>query len=108
MAAPVAPGPKGQDPVKVDSKHYTVEFENDKVRVLRIKYGAGEKSVMHSHPASVAVFLTDASFRFGFPGGKTEEGTVKAGQVMYLDPLEHLPENTGNRPFEVIAIEVKS
>ena len=25
-----------QDPVKVDAKHYKVEFENDQVRVLRI------------------------------------------------------------------------
>jgi hypothetical protein len=36
-----------QDPVKVDAKHYTVEVENDKVRVLRIRYGPREKSVMH-------------------------------------------------------------
>ncbi len=41
-----------QDPVKVDSKHYKVELENDQVRVLRINYGAGEKSVMHEHPGS--------------------------------------------------------
>jgi quercetin dioxygenase-like cupin family protein len=39
-----------QDPVQVDSKHYKVEVENEKVRVLRINYGAHEKSVMHSHP----------------------------------------------------------
>ena len=48
-----------QDPTQVDTKHYKVEFENDKVRVLRIAYGAGEKSVMHEHPDAVAVFLTD-------------------------------------------------
>ena len=33
------------DPVKVDSKHYTVEVENEKVRVLRIKYGPHEKAM---------------------------------------------------------------
>jgi|ERR1700680_3740461 len=108
MATPSRPKPTGPDPVKVDSKHYTVELENDKVRVLRIKYGPGEKSVMHAHPNCVAVFLTDASFRFGYPGGKTEDGTTKAGQVMYLEALDLLPENTGNRPFEVIAVELKS
>ena len=27
------------DPVVVDPDHYAVEFENDQVRVLRIKYG---------------------------------------------------------------------
>jgi quercetin dioxygenase-like cupin family protein len=38
-----------------------VEFENEQVRVLRIGYGAGEKSVMHEHPNAVAVFLTDGT-----------------------------------------------
>jgi quercetin dioxygenase-like cupin family protein len=93
------------DPVHVDSNHYKVENEN--VRILRIKYGPGEKSVMHGHPATVAVFLNDASFRFTFPDGKVEDGTVSAGQAIYFDALEHLPENTGNQSFEVIAIELK-
>src|ERR1700735_4725058 len=35
-----------QDPVKVDPKHYKVEFENAQVRILRIHYGPHEKSVM--------------------------------------------------------------
>ena len=95
------------DPVHVDSDHYKVELENENVRILRIKYGPGEKSVMHGHPATVAVFLNDASFRFTFPDGKVEDGTVSAGQAMYFDALEHLPENTGNQSFEVIAIELK-
>lgn len=37
------------DPVKVDPKHYQVEFENDRVRVLRIRFGPHERSVMHGH-----------------------------------------------------------
>jgi hypothetical protein len=108
MATPARPKPTGKDPVKVDAKHYKIELENDKVRVLRIKYGPKEKSVMHGHPACVAVFLGPAQFRFAYPDKKSEEGTVKAGQVMYFDALEHLPENTGDQPFEVIAIELKS
>ena len=59
-----------QDPVKVDSKHYKVEFENDSVRVLRITYGPGEKSIMHEHPDAVAVFLTDMTGKFSFPDEK--------------------------------------
>jgi hypothetical protein len=33
------------DPVEVDAKHYKVEFENDRVRVFRVSYGPGERSV---------------------------------------------------------------
>jgi quercetin dioxygenase-like cupin family protein len=107
MATPTRPMPAGQDPAIVDSEHYKVELENENVRVLRIKYGPGEKSVMHGHPASVVMFLNDASFRFTFPDGRVEDGTVTAGQVMYFDALEHLPENTGSEPFEVICVELK-
>ena len=96
-----------QDPVKVDSGHYTVEVENDRVRVLRIKYGPREKSSMHGHPALVGVMLTDGHIRFTYPGGKSEEITATAGQVLHFPAVEHLPENLGDEPFEAIAVELK-
>ena len=97
-----------QDAVKVDSKHYTVEFENDEVRVLRIKYGPGEKSVMHRHPNSVAIFMTDATGKFNFPKGAPQDFNSKAGDVLWNAGTVHLPENTGDQPFEVILVELKS
>jgi quercetin dioxygenase-like cupin family protein len=101
------PQPTADDPVKVDPKHYKVEFENDRVRVLRIRYGAGEKSVMHSHPESIAVFLTDAHGKFTYPDGKTEDINAKAGTVQYMDAHMHLPESRSKKSFEVIAVELK-
>ena len=98
----------GQDAVKVDSKHYTVEFENDDVRVLRVKYGPGEKSVMHQHPNAVAIFVTDANGKFSFPKDPVQEFKTKAGQVQWDKAITHLPENTGDKPFEVILVELKS
>ena len=95
-----------QDAAKVDSAHYKVEFENDQVRVLRIAYGAGEKSVMHAHPEGVAIFLTDVQGQFTFPDGKSEAITAKAGQVVWMPALQHLPENTGDA-FELIQVELK-
>ena len=61
------------DAVSGDPKHYSVEFENELVRVVRARYGPGEKSVMHSHPASCAIFLGDQSFKFTIPDGTTED-----------------------------------
>ena len=96
-----------QDAVKADSKHYKVEFENAQVRVLRITYGPHEKSVMHGHPANVAVFLTDGQSRFTLPDGKTKDAPVKAGTVQWDGGGKHLPENTGDKPFELILVELK-
>jgi quercetin dioxygenase-like cupin family protein len=97
-----------QDPIRVDSQHYTVEFENDQVRVLRIRYGPHEKSVMHGHPASLAVFLADTRGKFTFPDGKTEEFTMKKGQTMFTPAVEHLPENVSDQPFDLVLVELKT
>jgi quercetin dioxygenase-like cupin family protein len=97
-----------EDPVKVDARHYKVELENDSVRVLRVKYGPHEKSVMHYHPANVAVFLSDGQARFTLPGGKTQDVSMKAGTVAWATFDKHLPENIGDKPFEVILIELKA
>jgi quercetin dioxygenase-like cupin family protein len=96
-----------QDAVKVDPKHYKVELENDQVRVLRIQYGPHEKSVMHAHPASVAIFLTDAHAMFTTPDGKTQEQSPKAGTTIYSPAGVHLPENVGDKAFELILVELK-
>ncbi|MDZ7291746.1 MAG: cupin domain-containing protein [candidate division KSB1 bacterium] len=96
-----------QDAAKVDPKHYKVEFENDQVRTLRISLGPHEKSVMHEHPAGVVVFLTDGTGKFTYPDGKTEEIGWKAGQVLSLPAVKHLPENLTDKPLELIQVELK-
>jgi hypothetical protein len=62
---------------------------------------------MHSHPAGVAVFLTDSKARFNYPGGKMEDITSKAGEARYTPATTHLPENVGDAGMDVIVIELK-
>ena len=97
-----------QDPVKVDPKHYKVEMENGQVRVLRIHYGPHEKSVMHEHPGGVAVFSTDHKAKFTLADGTTVERQWKAGQARWLPGEKHLPENVGDKPLELVLIELKA
>ena len=96
------------DAVMADPEHYTVEFENDLLRVARIRYGAGEASVMHAHPAGCAVFLTEQSVQFTLPDGTVEEALGQPGDVTCSDASVHLPENTGDTPFELIFVELKN
>jgi quercetin dioxygenase-like cupin family protein len=97
-----------QDATEVDSDHYKVEFENDQVRVLRITYGPGEKSVMHWHPDAIAVNLTDNTFQMHAPDGTSEEYSAKKGDVGWTEAVTHLPENLTNASAEVILIEFKT
>jgi hypothetical protein len=102
----LAPMVSAQDAVKVDPKHYTVVSENDQVRILKVHYGAHEKSVMHSHPATVAVFLTDAKGQFAYPDGKKQDFVAKAGEAQYEAATTHLPESTDSA-MDLILVELK-
>jgi quercetin dioxygenase-like cupin family protein len=96
-----------QDPVKVDPKHYKVESENAQVRILHIHYGPHEKSVMHSHPDAVVVYLSNGTIRMTTPDGKTQDTKGKAGETLFTPAGVHLPENVGDTPFDAVLVELK-
>jgi len=91
------------DAVTADSRHYRVEFENDVVRVLRVRLGAGEGTPRHAHAAYCAIEITDSSLREGT--GPTSES--KAGQVFCGDATSHGPTNVGKGLAESIVVEFK-
>jgi len=95
------------DAVTADPKHYSVSFENDVARFLRVKYGPGEKSVMHRHLPGCVIFLTDQTFNFTVPDGSTEPASVPAGALGCSDGNVHLPENVGAEAAEFIMVEFK-
>ena len=81
------------DPVNVDPKHYKVEFENERVRVLRVSYGPGEKSVMHYNPDSVIVSLTGDKTRMTTPA-KIRVAAITERFIVSISGLLNL----GDRP----------
>ena len=96
-----------QHAVEVDPKRHTVEFENDRVRVVRIRYGAGEKIAAHSHEAGMLVFVTDQHIRFKLPNGSIQEMKVRAGQTRWMNAVTHEPQVISDHPTEAVYIEVK-
>ena len=107
-----AVGATAQDAVKADPKHYKVEYEDAQIRVVRIKYGPHEKSVMHEHPlGTCTIFLTDEHVKDITPDGKTSEDKNKAGTVACTPPKPgkelHQPENLSDQPLEIILVERK-
>ena len=107
MSIAVKMQPPTLDPVKVDPDHYKIEFENDKVRVLRVKFRPHEKSVMQEQPSFLEINLTVAHLLVTYPDGRTENIHSKAGQVRLFPAAERQPENLSDFPYEAIAIELK-
>lgn len=96
-----------QDPVKVAPDIYKVALENSHVRVLDIRLAPGGKIPMHSHPAFVIYALGDCKVKFTYPGGKSEEVVMTAGQAVWSKPVTHAAENVGTTELHVLNIEMK-
>ena len=97
----------GQDAVAVDPTHHKVEFENNQIRVLRINFGPGETSVMHSHPCLIAIGVSNSRLLFHFPDGSTRNAALTVGQIVIAKPVTHQVENQATEPSEVIVVELK-
>jgi quercetin dioxygenase-like cupin family protein len=96
------------DPLKVDPGHYTLEFENPQVRVLRVRIPPHGVAPMHEHPTDrVTVFLTDQNFQTKDSTGKVATVEHKAGDVAWGTPIEHSEQNLSDQPFEAVSVEIK-
>src|ERR1700720_2411624 len=96
-----------QDPAVVNANTIKVKFENDRVRVLEATLPPGVKEQVHSHPAYVIYVLEGGRYRNYASDGKTTEGELKTGDVLYRDPLTHAAENIGDKPLHMILVELK-
>ena len=97
-----------QDPVKVDPGHYKVLLDNAAVRVLKVDYGVGEKSVMHSHPDAMLVPFAPGKARFTMPDGKTQDMDVAAEAAAYTPAMTHSPANVGTTRIDALLVEFKA
>src|SRR3954462_13755615 len=102
-----SPWARAQDPAVVNAKTIRIKFENDRVRVLEATLPPGVKEQVHSHPAYVIYVVEGGKYRNYASDGKTTEGELKTGEVVYRDPLTHAAENIGSTTMHMILVELK-
>jgi hypothetical protein len=110
LQAPVRPVDFGpDDPVAKDRQHYSVELENEHVRVVRVKYAAREPGLLHEHRCGrVTVYLTPTHQSLTRATGEVSESRAKAGEVRWSTPDRHEDLNLDDTPIELVFVDVKS
>ena len=86
---------------------HTVVLDNAHVRVLDVRLPPGQIVAMHSHPANVTYYVTDAKFKVTTPDGKTVVREAKAGEVRWSEATTHAVENVGSNEVHLIQTELK-
>jgi quercetin dioxygenase-like cupin family protein len=96
-----------QDPVRVESTHYKLAFENERVQVVSIHYGPHEKSALHEHPAGVVVNLTNGHLRFTDQNGSVQDVHAIHGEARWFPAVKHRVENLSDTTYDGVYIGVK-
>jgi beta-alanine degradation protein BauB len=96
-----------QDVAKVNPNTVTVKVDNERVRVIEAVLEPGAKENQHSHPASIVYVLSTGTIRNHTADGKVTEATLKAGDVLYREPLTHWAENIGKTTIRLLLVELK-
>ncbi len=94
------------DPTVTNPEHYTVVFENDRVRVLEYRDSPGDVTEPHDHPDSVMVTLSSFRRRLHHDGEQRDVEMV-AERAGWLSAQRHHGENTGETETHVIFVELK-
>jgi quercetin dioxygenase-like cupin family protein len=97
------------DPLKVDPHDYKLEFENSKVRVLRVRMAPGRQVPLHEHTLNrVLVYISDQNGIMTTPDGQTTTAVHKPGEYSWGTPVKHKEQNSMDHTFEAIVVEFKS
>lgn len=94
-----------QDAVATQPENNKVLFENDRVRVIEVKFGPDTPLKMHSHPAHVVYLVEGGNAKFTTADGKVTEAEMTAGTVRWTDPVTHSVE--ASAPSHAIVVELK-
>jgi hypothetical protein len=95
------------DILKIDPRHYRLEFENEKARTLRITLGPDESVPMHDAAAATLVCLTECHLRFTPPSGRVQDIHMEAGQTRWIWDDVRSEKNLSTHKLEMLLIEVK-
>lgn len=87
----------------------TVEFENDRVRVLRSRHSPGEQHPPASRSDRLIIYLNDGHIRRveGAGQGRQEEIRRKFCEVVWRNRSQHKIENLKDVGHEVVIVELK-
>jgi quercetin dioxygenase-like cupin family protein len=97
-----------QDWTKVNPEMTAVISDTNLVLAYVASIEPGQKSAMHTHPASFFFAITDLKLKVYYTDGQFEVLEVPSGQGAYLAPEKmHQTENISDKTAKFLLVELK-
>lgn len=100
-------GPKAGDPVKVGKGMYKKVFENDRVRILTVKFKKNQAIKAHTHPDHVGFVTKAGSLQVSPAEGEPVNMDLEVGKAVMIDAAIHAAKATKGTP-ELVVFELKA
>lgn len=99
---------KGDDPTKVASAMYRLVDQNDRIRVMDVTIGPGERTEAHAHQASAYYSLSAGAGTLHAADGTTTTVAFRPSGAGFLDASgARVIENTGTSPIHFLMFELR-
>ncbi|HSP66090.1 MAG TPA: hypothetical protein VLN48_00085 [Bryobacteraceae bacterium] len=98
---------RGKDALAADPKHYKLELDNDRMRVLRLILKADETVPVHDDQDALFVCVKECHIRFTRPGGRPQDIHMQTGESRWIYGDTRSEKNLGTQPLEMLVIETK-
>lgn len=96
------------DPLKVAPGVHKLEFENDQVRVVRLRLAAGQTIAEHEHSKPrLIVPLSELKIELTKTDGSISTLAGKSSDVLFEPPGRHREHNLLAHPIELILVDLK-
>jgi hypothetical protein len=95
------------DLVAAEPEQAKVLLENDRVRVLDVRVGVGQKQAPHSHPDHLVYPLSAYRVKHIAADGTSLIGERQPGEVVWIPAESHAGENVGETEIHVLIVELK-
>ena len=96
-----------RDALTVDPKHYRLDMENDKVRVLRLTLQGDDVVPTHADRAGLLVCVNECHIRFTRPDGRAQDIHLQAGETRWVSEDTRSAKNLSPMSMEMLYIEMK-
>lgn len=102
-----SPNLHAQDPMAIGKMYKKLLLENDRVRVMSVVFAPGDVMPMHSHPAHTVYVITGGTIEITAKDQQPVTMEVKAGDVIWMDPVTHTGKNVGKTTINLVVTELK-
>src|SRR3989338_1886534 len=95
------------DPLEVAPDMYKLVYENERVRVMQVRFPVGGKIAEHSHPDHFVYVLEGGNLQIVKADGSAADVAVQEGEIVWLEAETHSATNTGTTPVRLLVTELK-